>query len=232
MLNLALAPVRCGLHINDGGISAERPPTSLHSARQAGEAQQHPCLHRATYERNASYTAAARHTAKVRRSWLLLIKELCGKTSKRGRCSNERGRKSEKNEIRRQGFGATQTVECCFFHKLHLLLAAALRLQEALCGSVPTVLWSGAEPCIFGVTGGQKRKKREKGGKKKLPDKTTSATTNNMNKAWQHELHCSTKHTVRRPPTPPHPTSCTMWWILSIPPKCQRLNPEDKPDIL
>lgn len=36
MLNLALAPVWCSLHINDGGISAERPPTNLHYTRQAG----------------------------------------------------------------------------------------------------------------------------------------------------------------------------------------------------
>lgn len=91
MLNLALAPVWCGLHINDGGISAERPPTNLHYTRQAREAEQHPHLHKSSCL-----------TVKVRHRWLRVDKDedVPGQVNVKSWTTNPKKKKKKKAVIR------------------------------------------------------------------------------------------------------------------------------------
>lgn len=148
MLNLALAPVWCGLHINDGGISAERnlqPTSTKHSGR--GRNERHGgilCVHMD----NSSWCGVG------------VIHMTCGERSKRGfldrfhvelLTTHLKKNKPKKRWVEVWGvsrhFPTGPTDSKCCFHQQHLLLAAALKLQEMLWGCIPIysdVVWSRA----------------------------------------------------------------------------------------
>lgn len=152
MLNLALAPVRCSLHINDGGISAERPPTNLY-IWQASRGRAASAVTLWHFWRNSSSTTLLRIGAAVREISIwqhTYVERIRGKIYKKTETKMVSffvKLTRDRNVgllIRKKNLWASPKSG---FYLQPLTLAETIRLQEALRGGVllPTILWFGSK---------------------------------------------------------------------------------------
>lgn len=148
MLNLALAPVWCGLHINDGGISAERnlqPTSTKHSGRGRNE-------------RHGGILSA--HMDNSSRRGVGVIHVTCGERGK-WRVSGQVSCRTfdytfEKKKKMGWGFGGwvgisqqgRQTVNVVSTNSIYFWLQLSSYRKCFEAASRSTAMWFGAELCI------------------------------------------------------------------------------------